>query len=103
MVDMGVNFGKKNNLNKWTKNNRNICNAYRARYEANKLNQTPTNTNHEVIQWFYDIVSQKNKQANKTAYHVDHVVPLSKGGLHHEDNLQILTAHQNLCKGAKLI
>lgn len=33
-------------------------------------------------------------------YHVDHVVPLSKGGLHHLSNLQYLTAEENLRKNA---
>ena len=32
-------------------------------------------------------------------YHVDHVKPLSKGGSHHPDNLQILPAHINIFKG----
>lgn len=34
-------------------------------------------------------------------FHVDHIVPLSKGGLHEADNLQILPAVDNLRKGAK--
>lgn len=34
--------------------------------------------------------------------HVDHVVPLSKGGLHVRGNLQILSARENLAKGASL-
>jgi 5-methylcytosine-specific restriction endonuclease McrA len=33
--------------------------------------------------------------------HVDHVVPLAKGGLHHEDNLQIIPIGINLRKGVK--
>lgn len=36
-------------------------------------------------------------------HHVDHIMPLSKGGLHHPDNLQILTAEENLKKGSKII
>lgn len=36
-------------------------------------------------------------------YHVDHIVPLSKGGLHHPSNLQILRGVDNLRKGAKLV
>jgi 5-methylcytosine-specific restriction endonuclease McrA len=31
-------------------------------------------------------------------YHVDHIVPLSLGGLHHPDNLQIIEKKENLCK-----
>lgn len=33
--------------------------------------------------------------------HVDHIHPLSKGGLHHEDNLQILPIGINMRKGVK--
>lgn len=33
--------------------------------------------------------------------HVDHVHPLSKGGAHHEDNLQILPIGINMRKGVK--
>ena len=43
-----------------------------------------------------------NKEAGYIKYHVDHIKPLSKGGLHHQDNLQILTATENLRKGAKI-
>lgn len=35
-------------------------------------------------------------------HHVDHIVPLSKGGPHHPANLQILPEKINLRKGAKL-
>ena len=35
-------------------------------------------------------------------YHVDHKIPLSKGGMHHPLNLQILTAYENLSKGDRL-
>lgn len=34
-------------------------------------------------------------------HHVDHIRPLAKGGRHHPSNLQILTAEENLKKGAK--
>lgn len=32
-------------------------------------------------------------------YEVDHVIPLSKGGLHHQDNLQYLIVKENRSKG----
>ena len=35
-------------------------------------------------------------------YHVDHRIPLSKGGRHHPDNLWVITAVENMRKGAKL-
>lgn len=36
------------------------------------------------------------------AHHVDHIIPISKGGLHHPDNMQVLTAEENLAKRAML-
>ena len=32
-------------------------------------------------------------------YEVDHIIPLSKGGKHHENNLQYLTIRENRSKG----
>lgn len=36
-------------------------------------------------------------------YEVDHIIPLSKGGKHHENNLQYLTIAENRKKGNKII
>ena len=36
-------------------------------------------------------------------HEVDHIVPVSKGGQHHPDNLQVLTRVENRRKGAKLL
>lgn len=35
-------------------------------------------------------------------YEVDHIIPLSKGGLHHENNLQYLPKKENRRKGNRL-
>lgn len=40
-------------------------------------------------------------EASKQGMHVDHIKPLSKGGLHCLDNLQLLTPYDNLSKAAK--
>lgn len=42
-------------------------------------------------------------RATRIPHHVDHRVPLSKGGEHHPNNLQILTATENLKKGSKIL
>ncbi len=34
-------------------------------------------------------------------HEVDHIIPISKGGLHHQDNLQILTQQENRKKGVR--
>ena len=34
-----------------------------------------------------------------SGYHVDHIVALAKGGLHHQDNLQYLPVRENCKKG----
>lgn len=62
---------------------------------AMKLNQTPLDANLDIIQFYYIVAS------TMADVHVDHIQPLSKGGLHHEDNLQILDAHLNLEKASK--
>ena len=36
-------------------------------------------------------------------HEVDHIIPLSKGGKHHEDNLQYLIAIENRRKGNKIL
>jgi len=36
-------------------------------------------------------------------YHVDHLVPLAKGGLHQEDNLVAMRGDYNLAKKDKII
>ncbi len=39
--------------------------------------------------------------ATGVPYEVDHIIPICKGGLHHPDNLQILTMEENRRKGGK--
>jgi 5-methylcytosine-specific restriction endonuclease McrA len=50
----------------------------------------------------YKECRQRNADAGFVAFHVDHIIPLAKGGAHLPDNLQILPAEENLRKGAKL-
>lgn len=42
-------------------------------------------------------------QATGIKHHVDHIIPLSQGGTHHPDNLQVLTEQENTQKGIKIM
>lgn len=66
------------------------------------FNQTDPNGNKEKINNIYKKCKNLNKKAGEVMYHVDHIIPLSKGGLHNENNLQILFWKDNLKKGNKM-
>ena len=55
----------------------------------------------ERIELMY-IICKEISIISGVEYHVDHVHPLSKGGSHTLDNLQIMKAEDNLRKGAKV-
>jgi 5-methylcytosine-specific restriction endonuclease McrA len=66
-----------------------------ARYMAKRKNQTPEGVNIKSIQEFY---------ANcPHGYEVDHITPISKGGLHTLENLQYLTISENRKKSNKIL
>jgi hypothetical protein len=51
----------------------------------------------EVQQIYAHAVRVSNKL--QIPFHVDHIVPLTKGGLHHPMNLQVVPAKWNIIKG----
>ncbi len=74
---------------------RKIRNEIGARRRARMLNQTPkmTEEDKKKLQEFY--LNCPN------GHEVDHIIPLAKGGLHHPDNLQILSRTENRKKWCK--
>lgn len=48
---------------------------------------------------FYTQMCDMNAVFGRKAFHVDHIIPLSQGGLHCQTNLQLLTAAENASKG----
>ena len=68
-------------------------NANTAKRRALIKQQTPSWYCHETVTAIYEVAAE-------FGYHVDHIVPLSKGGLHSHENLQLLTPEENMAKGA---
>ncbi len=56
-------------------------------------------------QQILDLYKQRdrmNKEAGYVAFHIDHIYPVAKGGAHAYYNLRIITAEDNISKGARL-
>lgn len=64
------------------------------RYMTKKKNQTPNNADIPAMQQFYINCP--------VGYEVDHIIPISKGGLHSIENLQYLTISENRKKSNKI-
>lgn len=74
------------------------------RYRAKKFGEAPilTSEEHQQILLIYQECARITEETG-VPHHVDHIYPISKGGKHHPDNLQILTATENIRKRDKLI
>ena len=71
-----------------TQDELNVINKMRVgEYRARKYNATPLDVDRKLIKKIYE--------ACPVGYEVDHVLALSEGGLHHENNLQYLPALEN--------
>lgn len=79
----------------WSMKNQDRKNIIRSRYKAKKLKAIPEMSAEE---WNKIETIYSKSQKLGTDYQVDHIVPLSKGGLHHPDNLQIIPTIENLKK-----
>ena len=84
--------------------------ANNARRRAMKKGQTPENANKKLIETFYDQATRLSRAWSaphieprfRVAFAVDHIVPLSRGGLHEPSNLQVIPASLNARKNDKL-
>ena len=63
-------------------------------YRARKKNAIPDDADLILIKKIYECAP--------VGYQIDHKVPLSRGGLHHQDNLQYLPSKENQSKNNKL-
>lgn len=69
--------------------------ASAAKRRAALLNATPDDADLEIIRLIYENCPD--------GYEVDHIVPIDRGGLHHQDNLAYLPMSINRSKGTKLV
>jgi hypothetical protein len=87
---------------KWIDKNRGHVRAYNNSKHKRVKKQTPENADIAQIRAIYKS-AQKLTQETGITYSVDHIIPLSKGGLHHQDNLRVITLSENCSKGSKCV
>ena len=75
--------------------------SIQAKYRASKQNQTPEDADFDMIKEIYAECKRISEETG-IPHEVDHIIPIARGGLHHQDNLQILTREENRSKGARL-
>lgn len=83
-------------------NGKALHNLHSAKRRTKLAAQTPRLTEVEKqLMLDYYKVSKMLSLMTQVKYHVDHVIPIAHGGLHHPSNLQVITAEENLKKGSK--
>lgn len=78
--------------------------ANKALDRARRRDAVPENLTKEEKLEIKKIYELRKKLSEETGieHHVDHIIPICKGGKHHPNNLRVITATENLKKGAKL-
>ena len=89
----------------YRKNNRGKYRELMARRRARMFNALCLIDDNEkrMMRNIYKFSDILNSIHGKIVFHVDHMRPISKGGLHHPCNMRITTARFNLRKSNKLI
>lgn len=86
----------------WSASNRDKRNAVEAKRRFIKKNTVVSATEAMLIRRKYRIAHVLTV-ITRIAHHVDHIIPLARGGTHTLSNLQILPAKQNLQKSTTII
>lgn len=85
----------------YVKNNRHIVNSRNAAYRAAKKEQTPPHINIDKIRAIYEQAVNMTKQTGE-CHHVDHIIPISAGGNHSQENLRVITQQENQSKSSSI-
>jgi hypothetical protein len=90
---------------KWKENNRALVRATMVKRHAAKLQRIPKWADLDAIEQVYkdcEIINVLSRMYGGEEFHVDHIIPMqgeNVSGLHVFENLQIITATENLTKG----
>ena len=89
---------------KYSKSDKGIIvnNKKSAKRRARVKNQLSDDVDYDKITKIYEECRRLSVETG-VPYEVDHIIPIAKGGLHHQDNLQIITMCENRKKGAKIL
>lgn len=87
------------------KEQRNRVRPYQAEYQSKRRGtvrqQTPPNADAKLIQEKYIQAADISKSTG-IPHEVDHIIPISRGGPHHQDNLRVITRTENRIKGGRI-
>ena len=86
----------------WRENNLELKNFLEQKRRALKIPALLPTTDDGLIKKLYKQRAEMSKKRGEE-YHVDHIIPLSIGGAHHQDNMRVITAKENLEKRDKYI
>ena len=89
---------------KYASSNPDVISEINRKRRANKKNATVCLTSNEKQSLLVlERVRQELERETGRAYHIDHILPLAHGGLHHPVNLRILESTENISKRDKLL
>jgi len=102
-----VDRWRKNNperhAEQWRRTPKEKVNAKASKYRCSKREQTPDLTEqqkNDILEVY--ALARRLTEETGIKHEVDHIIPVSKGGLHHPDNLQVLTKYENCSKGNRI-
>lgn len=98
--ELNKTYGKR-----WRDKNRGKVKAKHVRRRAAirnaKIPKGLSTVNEKIIHEMMELAARRNKSAGYWQFDVDHIIPISRGGFHHQDNLRVTTKRNNRGIGGK--